>query len=97
MWKLSINVHSATAIAKIKEMSQSLFYDIPGYITMDYEKWYICLLLAQCEVIYVFEIQNHVNDMYISRFRCGVDLLYFLVAFLGEALRSSKSTMHPLL
>ena len=46
----------------------------------DYEKWYTCLLLAQCEESHAFEIQNHANYMYISRFRCGVDLVYFLVA-----------------
>ena len=48
--------------------------------TMDYEKWYTSLLLTQCEEIRAFEIQNHANYMYISRFRCGVDLEYFVLA-----------------
>ena len=35
--------------AKIKGMPRLLFYDIPCYVTMDYEKWYTSLLLTQCE------------------------------------------------
>ena len=55
--------NSTTVIAKIKEMLRSLFYDILYYITMDYEKRYTPLLLAQCEKICAFETQNHVNYM----------------------------------
>ena len=47
---------------------------------MDYEKLYTSLLLNQCEEIRAFEVQNHVNYMSISRFRCGVDLAYFVLA-----------------
>ena len=72
-------------------MPLSLFNDIqPCYVTMDYEKWYTSLLLTQCEEIRKFEIQNHINYMYISCFRCGVDHVYFILAckksFLGETL-----------
>ena len=63
--KLTIKLYSTTVIAKIKEMSRSLVYDIPCYVTMDYEKWYTSLLLTQCEEIRAFEVQNHVN--FISR------------------------------
>ena len=42
------------------------------------------------EEIRAFEVQIHVNYMYISRFRCGVDLEYFVLpckkSNLGEAL-----------
>ena len=31
-------IYSTTVIAKIKEMPRSLFYVIPCYVTMDYEK-----------------------------------------------------------
>ena len=56
---------STMVIEKIKEMRQSLFYDIPRYVTMGYmyEKWYTLLLLAKFEKICVFETQNHVNYM----------------------------------
>ena len=37
------------------------------------------LLLTQCEETRAFEVQNHVNYMYISHFRCGVDHLYFVL------------------
>ena len=36
--KTVIKSHSTTVIAKIKGMPRSLFYDIPCYVTMDYEK-----------------------------------------------------------
>ena len=47
---------------------------------MDYEKWYTSILLTQCEVFPAFEVQNHANYMYILRFRCGIDLVYFVLA-----------------
>ena len=58
---------------------------------MDYEKWYISRAsFDTCEENCVFEVQNHVNYMYISHSRCGVDLVYFVLACkksnLGEAL-----------
>ena len=31
-------MYSTTVIAKIKEMPRSLFYVIPRYVTMDFEK-----------------------------------------------------------
>ena len=55
--------NSTTVIEKIKEMPRSLFYYIPCYVTIGYEKWYTTLLWAQCEKICAFEIQNHVNYM----------------------------------
>ena len=55
------NVIYTTVIAKIKWMPRSLFYVIPRYVTMDYEKWHTSLLLTQCEDIRAFEVQNHVN------------------------------------
>ena len=48
--------NDTTVIAKIKEKPRSLFYDIPCYVTMGYEKLYISLLVAQCEEICAFEI-----------------------------------------
>ena len=40
--------------------------------------------------IHAFEVQNHVNYMKISSFRCGADLVYLVIACkksnLGEAL-----------
>ena len=66
------NTYSTTVIAKIKGMPRSLFYDIPCYVTMDYERW-----LLTREEICAFEAQNHANYMHISHFRCGVDLVYF--------------------
>ena len=36
--EININLYSTTVIAKIKGMPRSLFYIIPHYITMDYEK-----------------------------------------------------------
>ena len=42
-------------------------------------KWvmrYASQLLPQFEEIRAFEIQNHVNFMLISSFRCGADLVY---------------------
>ena len=42
---------------KIKEMPRSLFYVIPRYVTMDYEKRYKFLLLTQCGEIRAFEDQ----------------------------------------
>ena len=47
---------------------------------MDYEKWYTSVLLTQCEEIRAFKVQNHGNYMYISRFICGVDHVYFVFA-----------------
>ena len=48
------------------------------------------LLTYVIEEICAFEFQNHVNNMYISRFRCGVGLVYFVLTCkksnLGEAL-----------
>ena len=48
------------------------------------------LLLTQFEEIRAFEVQKYVNYMSISRFRCGVDLEYFVLGCkksnLGEAL-----------
>ena len=32
---------------------------------MGYDKWYLYLLFAQCEDIFEFEIQNHVDYIYI--------------------------------
>ena len=75
--------NSTTVIAKIKEMLRSLFYDIPCYVTMDYEKWYSSLLLTtmwgnprvwrskscQLHVDYTFQI-NVLN----------VDHVYFVLA-----------------
>ena len=54
--------YSTTVIAKIKRMPRSLFYVIPRYVTMDYEK---CkhINVKKCEDIRAFEVQNHVNYM----------------------------------
>ena len=73
-------INSTTVIAKIKGMPRSLFYVIPRYVTMDYDKLYTSLLLTQYEEIRAFEVQDHVEYMSISRFRCGVDLVYFVLA-----------------
>ena len=56
--KLHVAHYSTTVIATIKEMPQSLFYDIPCYVTMDYEKFF-----DTSEEIRAFEVQNHVNYM----------------------------------
>ena len=58
---------------------------------MDYEKWYTSRApFDTYEEIRAFELQNHINYMYISRFWCGVDLVRFVLACkksnLGEAL-----------
>ena len=60
MYSLNCNsVHnSTTVIAKIKGISWSLFYDIPCYVTMDYEKLCTSLLLTQCEEISSFLFQT---------------------------------------
>ena len=48
------------------------------------------LFLTQCEETRAFEVQNYVNYMWISHFRCGVDFVFFVSACkksnLGEAL-----------
>ena len=55
-----------TVIGKNKEIPWSLFYDISCYVTVDYQKWYryTSLLLTQCEEIRAFDVQTHVNYMY---------------------------------
>ena len=58
---VTIIMYSTTVIAKIKGMPRSLFYVIPRYVTVDYEKCYTSLPLTQCEEICAFEVQNHVN------------------------------------
>ena len=50
-------------IAKIKEKSESLFYGIPRYVTMDSNKWYPSLLLYNVKKIRAFEIQSNVICM----------------------------------
>ena len=59
----NVNMYSTTVIAKIKGMPRSLFYVIPRFVTMDYEKWYTSLLLTQCGEICAFEAQNQVSCM----------------------------------
>ena len=44
-----------------REMPLALFYDIPCYVTKDYEMWYTSLILLQYEEIHAFEVQNHVS------------------------------------
>ena len=56
-------------------------YNIPCYVMLGYEKWYTSLLLVLCGELHAFEVQNHVKNMYISRFLCGVDLVHFVLAF----------------
>ena len=59
---------------KIKEMPRSLFYDIPCYVTMDYERWYTSRApFDTCEEIRVFEFKImsiicifHVSDMVLT-------------------------------
>ena len=64
------NIYNATTvIAKITEKPRSLFYDIPCFVTMGFEKLYISLLVAQCKEICAFEILNHVDYMQKSRLR----------------------------
>ena len=75
------NSYSTTVLKIIKEMPQSLLYDIPCYFVLGYEKWYTSILLALCGEIRAFEVQDHVNYIYTSRFRCGVDLVHFVLAF----------------
>ena len=40
-----LKLNSTTVIGKIREMPRSLFYNILCYVTMDYKKWYVSLLL----------------------------------------------------
>ena len=63
---LQIIRNSTTVIAMIKWMLQSLLYDIACSVTIDFEKLYTFILLAQIEEIRAFEVQNHVNNMHIS-------------------------------
>ena len=56
-------MYSTTVIEKIIVMPKSLFYVLPCYVTMGYEKWDTTVLKAQCEKICAFEMQNNVNYM----------------------------------
>ena len=77
-----------TVIAKIKGMPWSLFYDIPSYVTMDYEKWHTFFLLTQCEEIHAFEVQNHVNLCVDFTFQlwCWPSIFHIKISNLGEEL-----------
>ena len=65
---------------KYQRNASVIFYSIPCYVIMDYEKQYTSLLLANYEEILSFEIQIHVINLYILRFRGGGDLVYFVIA-----------------
>ena len=68
------NSYSTTVIAKSKGMSRSLFYDIPCYVTMDYEKWFFWYNLKKSvhlrfkimSITCRFQVSTAVLTLYIS-------------------------------
>ena len=69
-------MYSTTVIEKIKELYDRYHATSQWIIKIDS---HLKLLLTR-EEIRAFEVQNHVNYMNITRFRCGVDLVYFVLA-----------------
>ena len=60
-------------------MLQSLFYDLPQYVTMGYENHTPLFILYNVKKFVLFEIQDHVNNK--LQFRCGIDLVYYYNRF----------------